>query len=426
MKEKENGREQKELVSGLVWNYGSLVILSLSGFVFNCLIMCFYDATALGVFNRVYAWYCVLSQIAVMGVHVSVTPHVAEARMDRNALGNILFSALACVAVISIIVVLALEIVLPFLIVNNQVLLLGMQMVVPGLLGFSVNKVLLNYLNGLSDMKAYAFFQSMRYVLISIVILVLALLGKESGWLPFSFCAAEIILFLAIAIYLLVNGAWKGRASWSWVRRHLQFGVMVFPANMVLELNAKVDIICLGLVLGDDYLIGIYSFATLFTEGFYQIYVVIRRNINPKLTEAAAKGRLQQFICGFNDKTRKLYPILSIIAIVALTGGFSLICVILRKREYLSGILVIFIISVSIVLSGKEIIYGNIFAQTKHPIYESLVNVITVLINFTFNLAMIYFWGMYGAAAATALSYLVYGFLVDWLTYQYIGIKIKR
>ena len=46
-----------------------------------------------------------------------------------------------------------------------------------------------------------------------------------------------------------------------------------------------VDIICLGVVLGDDFLIGIYSFAILFVEGFYQLYVTVRRSINPKITD---------------------------------------------------------------------------------------------------------------------------------------------
>ena len=64
-------KEEKEFLGGIFWNYGSLVIMSASGFLFNCLIIFFYDASILGRFNKAYAWYCVLSQVAVWGLHMS-------------------------------------------------------------------------------------------------------------------------------------------------------------------------------------------------------------------------------------------------------------------------------------------------------------------------------------------------------------------
>ena len=56
----------------LIWNYISIIILALSGPVFNAIIIWFYNPEALGVFNQVYAYYIVLSQVCVWGVHMSV------------------------------------------------------------------------------------------------------------------------------------------------------------------------------------------------------------------------------------------------------------------------------------------------------------------------------------------------------------------
>jgi len=48
-------------------------------------------------------------------------------------------------------------------------------------------------------------------------------------------------------------------------------------------------VIVLRLVTHNDYIVGIYSFALRFAEGFYQLQVVIRRNINPMIAQYIAK-----------------------------------------------------------------------------------------------------------------------------------------
>ena len=150
--------KKNEMVEGIIWNYGSLVILSVSGFLFNCIIIYFYDAAALGVFNRTYAWYCVLSQITVWGVHMSVMKLTSEYKKDCAERGKILLSALIGILFFSVICVIGIEIILSFVVRNNRNLLVSMQLAMPGLIFFSLNKILLNYLNGLSEMKAYAIF----------------------------------------------------------------------------------------------------------------------------------------------------------------------------------------------------------------------------------------------------------------------------
>ena len=152
-----NGVNSK-FVEGLIWNYGSVVILSISGFLINFLIICFYDAAALGVFSRAQAWYGVLSQITVWGVHMSVMRLIPEYQDARREQEMILSSAMAGVLMFSVVCVGMIELLLPRIITEHGRLLTSMQILMPGLVFFSLNKILLNYLNGLSMMKSYAFF----------------------------------------------------------------------------------------------------------------------------------------------------------------------------------------------------------------------------------------------------------------------------
>ena len=93
--------KNNELLQGLIWNYGSLAIMSVSGLLFNFLIVLFYDAAALGIFNRTYAWYCVLSQITVCGVHMSVLKSTSEYKDNSRERKTIILSALLEVLMLS-------------------------------------------------------------------------------------------------------------------------------------------------------------------------------------------------------------------------------------------------------------------------------------------------------------------------------------
>ena len=153
-----------------MWNYGSVVILSVSGFLINFLIVLFYDAAALGVFSRAQAWYGVLSQITVWGVHMSVMRLIREYKDNRGEQEQIISSALIGIFLFSAVCVGIIELLLPLIVTDNRNLLTSMQVLMPGLVFFSLNKILLNYLNGLSELKPYAFFQSLRYILIVLAV----------------------------------------------------------------------------------------------------------------------------------------------------------------------------------------------------------------------------------------------------------------
>ena len=400
---------KNKFVEGLIWNYGSVVILSVSGFLLNFLIIFFYDAAALGIFNRAQAWYGILSQITVWGVHMSIMKLIPECKDDRQEREMILSSAFVGVLLFSVVCVVIIEAALPWIITNNRGLLTSMQMIVPALVFFSLNKVLLNYLNGLSEMKAYAFLQSLRYIVIVITILIFGILRCDHIRLTLCFMAAEIVVFAVSVGYLIHKKLFIKKISLKYVKEHARFGTCILMSNMVTELNTKVDIICLGFILGNDYLIGIYSFAVLFADGFYQLFYVVRRSINPKITEYHVKGKLQEGIAAINVNLKKYLRVLSPLALAALGVGYYILCCLLHQKEYLVGLQYLLIICVAIMLSGRKIILGNIFAQTGFPTCESIVNTITVVSNFSLNIIFIYIWGLSGAALATAVSYIIFG-----------------
>lgn len=412
-----NGK-QKKFEEGLIWNYISIAILALSGILFNALIICFYHAEALGVFNRVYAYYIVVSQLCVWGIHMSVVREVplSDSKEEQK---KILSSAILLVLGISCMICLVLKFILN--IIGSSDFLIAFGYVLPALVFFSLNKVMLGFFNGQSKMKTYAVLQSLRNISIAIGILILALVHVNYTKITMCFFIGEFIVTLISIGVLIRNKMISWWISLDKAKEHFCFGSKILLSNLVLELNTKVDVICLGWILKDDYQIGLYSFAVLFAEGFYQIFVVIRRSINPLL--ARNDQNIKKGISDIQSLDREIKRYIKVkkwLAGATVLIGYGAICLILNKKEYLQSIAALAIICFFIALTAKNIIMGNFFAQIGKPEKESFINFCTVLSNFVGNIILIYYIGINGAALATGISYVVFALLLSHMGEQEI------
>ena len=416
---------KNDFLTGLFWNYGSIAFLALGGFAFSFLIILFYDSEILGIFNLTYAYYLVFSQISAFGIHMSVTRYISEYSENLEKCKVIFFSAAIMSFAISTTFCMTIYVFLSkwgFII--REELKESLQAVLPALIFFSQNKVILGYLNGLSRMKVYAIFQALRNIFISVSILFLALCKTKGVLISRCFLLAESVLFIISVVYLLIQRLLLPKLAKEWLNKHINFGIRILPANLVLELNTKIDVICLGMMLKNDSLVGVYSFATMFTEGFYQIFVVVRRSINPKITQFFSRNREDNKFMTLKKKIERYLKIFGVPLLIALIGGFSIICFLMGKDEYYQGIMPLCIISMSIILNSKGIVFGNMLSQLGYPTEESLINCFTAMSNFILNFIFIKYWALLGAASATAVSYCVYTVMLKYFVKKELKIKL--
>lgn len=401
---------QTDFTKGLMWNYISIIFLAAGGIVFSFLIGFYYDAETLGSFNLTYAYYIVFSQVGVWGSHMAVTKYVSEYAGDKKKVNMILSSALLVVGLISIGLGSLAWGICNFGIreLIAESLQASMNAVILAVLFFSMNKVVLGYLNGLSRMKEYAIFQSMRNILIAFWIIIFAIFKVPGYKISFCFAYAEIIIFLLEIPLIMIKEKFSICFSTEWMKKILAFGTRIMPANIVLELSTKVDILCLSWVLRKEEIIGIYSFAALFAEGFYQLFVVIRRSINPLITQNYIKGSLPSYYKKITERIRRVGYLSGIVCLVLLMTGYRILCFFIGDASYYAGTFSLLIIASAIVFNMKSIIFGNILSQTGNPTAESINNILTVASNFALNILFIFQFGMIGAAIATGISYFVF------------------
>jgi O-antigen/teichoic acid export membrane protein len=411
---------------GVAWNVASLAVLAASGVVLNAVIARVYDAAALGAFNQVWAVYVFFSMAAAGGLNLSVLRSVAAHAADRETASAVVLGALVPAVLLSAAVAAlfwaARGAVAARL--SSDAVRLGMEAATPGLFFFALNKLLLGVVNGLQRMRAFAVYQALRYLLLCAGLGLAVLLAVPGARLPAVLSFAEGLLFLALAVEVSRHVPWWRARRWAgWARAHTLYGAKAALSGMLLELNSRVDILMLGLFLGDAE-VGVYSFAALFAEGFFQLVVVLQNNYNPIIAELVARGRLAE-LEAFARRGRARTQGLMALAGLALVLAYPLATGLLTGRpEFQAGRGAFALLVGGVVLSAGYLPFQGTLLMAGRPGWHTLFMLLAVLVNAAGNGVLIPRLGLEGAAAATALALLVSALLLVAMVRRLVGLRL--
>lgn len=416
--------ERRRISGDLVYNYLSVGIMAICGAAFSIIISFFYPEEVLGRFYTIFSYYVVLSQFCVWGIHIAIVKYAAEEEgVSKALLSRALVLTIAISVTVSTIACVVVNTCLKHLIGDSMVQ--SFNTIWAALVFFSMNKVFLGWLNGKSLMRAYAVFQAARNFMIAISLIFFSMAGVSGIKLTYCFVMAEVLLCLCEFFYCLKKRKeFNNKPSSVKFRDLLWFGTRILPSNAVMELNTKIDVICLSIITNNEVLVGVYSFAAMFGEGFYQLFVVIRKIMNPNLTQKNEAQKLDQYIKFIKVKYTKWLYFGSVFCGLLLLFGFNLLVYLIGKDSYETGTIVLAVLCLFMVLNAKSIVFGNILAQTGNPSEESFVNIITAACNAVLNIFMILYFGIYGAALATGISYCVYTISQRYFVSKKLKIKL--
>lgn len=405
------------------FNFVSLLFLGIAGIIINVLIARFYGAQTLGVFNEVYAVYILASQFAAFSVHLSVQKYLAEG--PKKQIANQIISA-------GILLVLIFSSIVAVIIYftrqtwgewfHNQDVAIGVGLISFGLIGFGLNKTLIAVLNGFRAMKAYALFQSLRYVLI-LGFFIFAIGQKWPAWiLPAAFSFAEGVLFIFLFFYCLRYYRLVLNLR-GWLKKHFIFGYHALLGNVLVDINTRVDVIILGFFLSAE-MVGIYSFAAIIAEGFSLLLVVLKTNVNPILSRLAIENHkeiLRNFIRQGIRLTYQYFTIMALAAILLYPLGLKLF---LGGQNFAQSWLVFTILLAGLAIAAGYQPFQMLLAQAGYPKYYSLLVTIIFVANVLLNLIFVPLLGIYGSALATGISFIISALVLRLLTKKALKIKI--
>ncbi|MCW5898526.1 MAG: polysaccharide biosynthesis C-terminal domain-containing protein [Flavobacteriales bacterium] len=413
-----------KFTTDLIWNAGAFGLSALFGVLVNLLIVQAYDAAALGVFNLVYAVHILLSQLAVGGTHLAVQAFVprelaAGRRADAQVSASLILATATSFAVMGIA---WLGQGLPGRWFSSDDVLRAFPLVVPGLLFFSWNKIMLSFHNGARRMRLFAVFQLLRFTLIFAGVLYLAALDAPAWRLPVTLFWTEAILTLVLLpITLRFWRPWNGSGLRLALRENFRFGNRALAGNLLLDVNTRVDVFMLGIFMSDAA-VGLYSFAATVAEGVLQLPVLFRNNINPVLTRAWHKGGAALLGKVIRRNRKAFFRLLAPLVLLTIPL-FPLALWVLGMREQPMTVWAVYaILALGIALSSGHQAFLMLFGQLGRPGTQTLFITGFFLSNVLLNLALIPLLGIHGAALATALSFLVMALLQRMLATRVLHI----
>lgn len=402
------------LRSGISWNLASFAVMGASGVLLNVVIGLVYEPWVLGVFTQTFALYGLASQAAVFGIHQSVLRHVPIESGSPAQAGGIVTTALVLAAATGLVVSAMFWLGRHAAggLLGSSRIVDSLECVAPGLLLFSLNKVLLAALNGFRRMRAFALANAARAVLI----LAAVLLGAAAGWpgerLAAAFTLAEALLLLGVLAAVgpaLRPVGWPTLAAWGW--RHLGFGARGVGGGLLVVLNGRIDVLLLSLS-ADDRVVGIYSLGATFAEGMMQLMMVLRFSYDPLLARLAAERRWQA-LAGLIASGRRLgWGIMLVLGPLAIAGFPVVLAVATNRPDYAASWPVFAILVAGTMLGAGYLPFTGLLQQSGYPGWQSAAYALATGVNVAGNLLLVPRLGMLGAATATAVSTLTLAALV--------------
>jgi O-antigen/teichoic acid export membrane protein len=152
--------------------------------------------------------------------------------------------------------------------------------------------------------------------------------------------------------------------------------------------------------------VGIYSFASMVVEGYNQLSQVLRNNLNPILAREYAVGGAENLV-----KVIARWKKLAILAVmpvgVVAVAAFPLVMLFKPDPLVMQGWGLFAILMLGSIISQPYQMLVMILNQTGFPGWQTILIVIIFSTCVGLNFALSPVWGMFGAAVATCIAYVM-------------------
>jgi O-antigen/teichoic acid export membrane protein len=389
------------------WSALSFVLIVVSGLLLNAGLAQSFGRTGLGLFNTCLSVVLILGQLGSLGINAAVAYQVPSTKSTGGRYQPILRSALRSTFITSGVVVSLLILATELLISSNSSgYLSGLRFSYVAVFLLPFNKVLISYLNGVGDIKKVGLANASRFLL------MLLFLGVATNF-DVSWKSVPVIISLA-EVSLLAALVWLTKSSLMYPKESkeerkyrrksiLGFGARSIPAVFLLDMNTRIDVLILSLLKGAE-VVGQYTVASTFSEGLFQMAMVTRLVIDPRVASLNASGMTKELIQFLRRHIALTYLVMVPLIAVSIFL-YTPVVELLFSKENSSGSLEIYVfLAAGVLLASGFIPLTNLLNQLGDPLGQSFLLGCLTGLNVIGNLVLIPSLGAAGAALATAFS----------------------
>ena len=147
-----------------------------------------------------------------------------------------------------------------------------------------------------------------------------------------------------------------------------------------------------------------YSFAALFYQGLRQLLNVYRNNITPVLSKIyfhKNKLILNRIIIRNKHTVNKYFTIIAILSMIV----YPFVLFLLNENSNISlSVIVYFVLAIGLIFSSGTSVFYLLFNQLNRPLLHSKFFLMVIVSNVIFNVVLIPYTGVIGAAIGTSIS----------------------
>ena len=396
-------------------NLSSFLITGFIGLYIFYFLTKYINITFLGEFNFYYVVVLLLSQLGTFGIHYSIL-RIASDKSESKDFMNV-FSGLLLISVLSFFLFSIIQMLISYF--DVEYITINSEIKYASIL-FAMNRGLYWFLNGKEEYILMAFINPLRMLSYLILINYFFNEGNLFGQTTTIFLVGELIIFiLNITLSLIVTFKKPQSFKNTYFQEHINFGKRAFLTSFFTDVSLKVDLLLIGILLGNTYL-GLYTFTSALGEGFIGILTVTRTVSTPKINNLI--DNKNSFI--LHKKT--MFKISYLISIVTASGIILVSYFYGENVEFFKDIKSEAFTSLSILLIGFCLLsYGFTFEhsllQLNFPLDHTKCQAILFFSNIILNFIFINLYQLNGAATATVISYLIYFILINRFIKKHTG-----
>jgi O-antigen/teichoic acid export membrane protein len=420
----EQGRRLRRDVA---WNLVPVALLGVVGLGLSFVIAGWWGASALGVFNLVTTAYFALAVVGACGLQYSVLRATAEHPHDRDRVATVVVGALVPGVVLAAAATAVFVAIRPLIVrwLDSPEVGEGMLWAAPGLFCFAVNKLLFGVVNGLRRMRAFAIYTSLRYVLIAAGLVLARAWHVAPAHLSAIWTFTEGTLLIVLTGELIATVRLSRAAGWTaWTRKHLGYGARGVVATLASELNAKLDVWMLGVLVADKSAVGIYGLAAALNEGVTQLAVVVQNNVNPVMARLVAEGDAAELRAMVTRTRRWFVPALAGVCAVSAAMFPAVIPWLIDDPAFAAGAVPFALLMAGIAIASPYLPFAQLLLMAKRPGWHTVLLVAAITVNTIGNLVLIPRFGLAGAAAAMATTVVTTALLLRGLARWQVSVRL--
>ena len=351
----------RRLRRDVAWNLVPVVLLGVVGLGLSFAISSWWGPSAFAVFNLVTTAYFALAVVGACGLQYSVLRAVAEQPEDRARVAAVVVGAL-------------------------------------------VPSVVLAAVASRSHARA-------------------AGLASDHLAAIWTFTEGGLLLVLLVELFATVQLA-RGAGWAAWVGRHLSYGARGVFATLAYEINTKLDVWMLGVLVADKAAVGVYALAAALNEGVTQLSVVLQNNMNPMMARLHARGELDELGAMIRRARRWFVP--GLVAVCALAAALypAVIPWLIGNPAFAAGAVPFAILMAGIALASPYLPFSQLLLMARRPGWHTVLLLAVIAINVAGNLTLIPRLGLAGAAASTAGTVVAAALLLRILARRCAGVRL--